>query len=1585
MLLIVCLLFSLLPPFGSAALAESSGTAAASVTDDVYAVSADDANKRLKVDYVNFNVNSPPQKSNYVALYTSGAGISNHTNDAFPDTVFVKKYNVAIQVDEHGQITGVVGPSKVPIDSDTTWEEDQYIEIPEGGFVLIASDPSWNTPPQYRASLFEFRDESAIYLERGGQRVTAADFLQPYLKLATESAVTVTTDTHTISGTVERYDPAGDLSVQVNGTDVAVQPDGAFSHTVSLVPGENQVSVRLFRNGTLLDEKTVLIVYVEGDLIEIEAPPEDISIIVDGPRKRIDYIDTDVSGISNIIALFTNEYGDKITIPQFNVAIQVNANNVVTRIVNPAGPSGVPSWTGPTELDIPPGGYVVMAQDNSYATYDIKKFLATKFKVGDVVKLRKNGQVVQVTDLMTGKGAIPRLALDNMAMYTTAETKTTISGKVTNPEHAYVKIAGQTVALQPDGTFSFETPLSEGANYIDVELFKNDDHLDTKTVIVYSRPSLPSEKQIILWVDQASNARKFHTSQNVLDFLRKAKDAGVTDIAFDVKGVEGFVSYKKNDLTNRPYVSEMTAPARAGANPDLDLLEEFIKHGHALGLKVHAALNVFAEGSIAHKEFAVIDQHLDWEERVYRPDDNGEIKRLRESAYGQRGLSGAANGALVLFVNPANDEVREFQLKTFEEVLKNYDVDGIVLDRARYDNETADFSDVTRAKFEDFLQKRGKSLNKWPDDVFRYENNTRVDGPLIQDWWEFRAETIKTFIEETRDLVDRYENVKNKPIELSAYVGAWFESYYLNGVNWGSPRFRYDSRLRFPVETIYTPEYYETGYIELLDFLMVGTYYTTTQEIQRYITIDSIVTNGEVPLYAGMALADLQDPELQREIFQSALNSSHGLMLFDASLANWPIVKASIRNETYVKDYQIGISNPQDPDSFIEGTYYNVNRNLGDLNVYNEEFGPTTGTGKYGVEVVVDANGKVTKVVNQEQAKNWNWSEPEDNNSAIPPGGIVISAQDENAVRTKRQLLANAFHVGDDVRAAVLKGFLDYDGQTVSTADPVIAGNVKVMGAGSSVEVTLNGTAASVESNGDFAGSVHLLEGDNTVTFAVYVDGYKTNIKTIRMTYRPGDTPPGEDPSTPPDSDTDPPGSEPGPSDPGPSDPGPSDPGTGPSAPAPGPSQPAGPDASEPQLVENGVIVPAETVESTDENGRTAVIVTVDADALMQAVETLKQQGAEANELIVDVQSDEPVVHVSVPAQALAAAGNTLEGAILTVKAGNVQYRLPADLIDVAGIAEQWGVPPETIQWTVTIEKITGADAEAIAAIVEAEGGKVIGDAYMFRLTAASGDQQLELSDFGTRYVTRTITLPQTVSDNATAVVVDPETGEMTFVPALFEHEAGSTTVVIKRTGNSIYTVVQRNQTFKDVQGHWAQADIERLASKLLVKGVADDRFEPERAVTRAEFTALLVRMLGLVEKDGPPAFRDIRAADWHADAVAAAAAAGLVTGYTDGTFRPDAPITREEAAVLAKRAIDFVGVKRAAGTSEALRNFADAAAIGDWAKSAASVAVSEGIMIGVSDDAFAPQAHTTRAQAAVMLKRLAVKLELMNESASRI
>lgn len=1419
-LLVVCLLFTLMPAFG--AKASAAGEGGSSVTEAVYAVSQD-GSKQVKVDYVNFNVNSPTQKSNYVALYTSGVGISNNTT--YSDKVFVKKFNVAIQVNAQGTITDVVGPLSLPVTGSTQWEADQYIDIPQGGYVLIASDSSWNTAPKYRASLFDL-GSLAIHLERGGQTVVPSDFIQPILKLTTLSGTTVTTATYNIVGNVLQYAPNAGLTVKVGESNATVQADGSFSQSVSLVAGVNNISVKLFKNATLLQEQTVMLVYQPstGDVIELEAPPLDISIVVEGPKKKINYIDKDVAGISDIFALYTTEFAPMIQIPQYNVAIQVDATGHVTKMVNPAINGGTPSWIGPTDLEIPQGGYVVMAQDSSYANNDIKKFLATKFKVGDIAKLRKNGNVVSVSDVMTGLGGIPRLQMDNMPMYTITEMTTTLSGKVSNATGVSVKIDGQSVAIQPDGTFSSVKQLSAGANYIDISIWKDNVQRDKKTIIVYSRPTLPSEKQIILWVDQASNARKLQSSQSVLDFLRNAKDAGVTDIAFDVKGVEGFVSYKKNELTQRPYVSEMTSPIRSGSNPNLDLLEEFITHSHALGLKLHAAFNVFAEGSIAVKDFAVIDQHLDWEEQVYRPEDNGQIKRLRESQYGINGLAGSANGALVLFVNPANDQVRDYQLKTFEEVLKNYDVDGIILDRGRYDNETADFSNVTKAKFQSFLQARGKQLNNWPADIFTYNSNgKRTDGPLIQDWWEFRSGTIESFVKDTHDLVDAYEATKHKTIQTSAYVGAWYESYYLNGVHWGSKDFRYDSRLGFPTESIYTPEYYKTGYISYLDFLMVGTYYSTTKDIQRYLTIDSIVTNGEVPLYAGMALADLQAPALQKEIFQTAMGSSNGLMLFDASLANWPVIKASIDNEDYVKDYQIGISKPGDAQSFLEASYYNINRNLGDMNVYNEQFGTSTGTNKFGVEVVADHTGKVTAVINKVQASTWNWSVPQDNNSTIPAGGMVVSALDDSGVRTKRQLLANTYSIGDDIRSAALSGFNKYNGKTLNTADPVITGNVKLMGAGSSREVKLNGIAATVDVNGDFTGHVPLQEGLNSITFTVYVDGKKTNEKTIQLTYTApklvglaisssnGSLTVGGstqlkveatyDNSSKIDvtsaavlsnSNT-----------------------AVASVNANGSVQAiragqttiradfGGKSATIdltisvplPTPTENGIMMPPSAIESTVENGHSAVKVSIDAETVRKAAALLGSQGKDGQELIVEVNGQQEVSIVSIPAQALdEVVVGKKKGALLTVKAGAASFQMPTDSIDLKAVAKQLGVQAADVQFVLTLERKTGAEAAALQAIAEANGSSMISDAYEVSLSARAANKTMVLEDIGKKDVTFTLSWTGSLSKHTKAIDFERKQGDMKNVSAKFEENNGVTTAIIKHAGNSTYAIVEKNK-----------------------------------------------------------------------------------------------------------------------------------------------------------------------------------------------
>src|SRR5690606_7189712 len=103
---------------------------------------------------------------------------------------------------------------------------------------------------------------------------------------------------------------------------------------------------------------------------------------------------------------------------------------------------------------------------------------------------------------------------------------------------------------------------------------------------------------------------------------------------------------------------------------------------------------------------------------------------------------------------------------------------------------------------------------------------------------------------------------------------------------------------------------------------------------------------------------------------------------------------------------------------------------------------------------------------------------------------------------------------------------------------------------------------------------------------------------------------------------------------------------------------------------------------------------------------------------------------------------------------------------------------------------------------------------------------------------------------------------------------------------------------FKDVQGHWAQADIETMAARHIAQGVSSDSFAPNKPITRAEFTALLARTLQL-EEQSDKRFSDVPATSWYADAVNQAYTAGIVNGLDDDHFAPVLQITREQMAVM--------------------------------------------------------------------------------------
>ncbi len=173
--------------------------------------------------------------------------------------------------------------------------------------------------------------------------------------------------------------------------------------------------------------------------------------------------------------------------------------------------------------------------------------------------------------------------------------------------------------------------------------------------------------------------------------------------------------------------------------------------------------------------------------------------------------------------------------------------------------------------------------------------------------------------------------------------------------------------------------------------------------------------------------------------------------------------------------------------------------------------------------------------------------------------------------------------------------------------------------------------------------------------------------------------------------------------------------------------------------------------------------------------------------------------------------------------------------------------------------------------------------------------------------------------------------------------------------------------SLSDISGHWAQAAIRQARLLGIANGYSNGTFLPNASVTRAEFAVMLTKALGLGGGEAQFEFTDRDAiGSWAVDAVSAAVRAGIVSGYEDGSFRPGDSLTRAEMATMISRALGLSGGQAADSTG-----FADDAEIPDWAKSATAAASELGIVKGVDGNRLAPNDTATRAEAVVMLLRM--------------
>ena len=194
-------------------------------------------------------------------------------------------------------------------------------------------------------------------------------------------------------------------------------------------------------------------------------------------------------------------------------------------------------------------------------------------------------------------------------------------------------------------------------------------------------------------------------------------------------------------------------------------------------------------------------------------------------------------------------------------------------------------------------------------------------------------------------------------------------------------------------------------------------------------------------------------------------------------------------------------------------------------------------------------------------------------------------------------------------------------------------------------------------------------------------------------------------------------------------------------------------------------------------------------------------------------------------------------------------------------------------------------------------------------------------------------------------------------------------TAVLNAAREALKTAGCPSTNFTDVEENgWYHTGVDFMVKNGFMNGVADDAFDVDGNLTRAQLVTILYRIAGEPESTATNPFADVADGQWYTNAVIWAAENGIVKGVNTTTFAPNDQITREQIATILFR---YAKAEKVEGK---LAGFPDAGKVSDYAADAMAWAVEQGLINGISESDgktyLAPQETATRAQIAVILMR---------------
>jgi len=221
-----------------------------------------------------------------------------------------------------------------------------------------------------------------------------------------------------------------------------------------------------------------------------------------------------------------------------------------------------------------------------------------------------------------------------------------------------------------------------------------------------------------------------------------------------------------------------------------------------------------------------------------------------------------------------------------------------------------------------------------------------------------------------------------------------------------------------------------------------------------------------------------------------------------------------------------------------------------------------------------------------------------------------------------------------------------------------------------------------------------------------------------------------------------------------------------------------------------------------------------------------------------------------------------------------------------------------------------------------------------------------------------------------TYVLKSGETKEKYFTFTKDELTRDLDQIVAIIVGDSLYnSVIISSANASDIEGHWANKSINSLLIKNIIFNREENKYCPNDYISRAEFSAFLSLALELEDGEIVKSFNDMNESSALYNFVVKASSNGLISGYPDGSFKPDFNIKRQDLTIVIKKGLELKGVTLPVESKSV--KFKDGNQVDAYAINGVDYCVSNNILSGKPGGLFDPQAFLTRAEAAVVINKI--------------